>query len=94
MTTWRTRSVGFPRHARQVGYALHALRESEESVPWHRIVNSQGEVSPRSVPGWDEIQRVLLENENVEFDARGRIDLGRYQWPPRSRRKTAARPRR
>jgi len=85
--------AGFPRHARQVGYALHSLRESEESVPWHRIVNGQGEVSPRSVPGWDEIQRELLENEDVEFDARGRIDLVRYQWRPRSRRKAAARPR-
>ena len=35
--------AGFPRHARQVGYALHGLRESEDGVPWHRIVNSKGE---------------------------------------------------
>jgi methylated-DNA-protein-cysteine methyltransferase-like protein len=77
--------AGLPRHARQVGYALHALREGS-AIPWHRIVNGRGEVSARSVPGYDEIQRQLLEDEEVEFDARGRIDLSRYLWKPRRRR--------
>lgn len=70
--------AGMPRHARQVGYALHALG-SDSDVPWHRVVNARGEVSPRTVPGWEEVQRDLLEEEEVEI-ARGRIDLARYGW--------------
>lgn len=73
--------AGLPGHARQVGYALHALRE-EDDVPWHRIINARGEVSPRSEPGMDDVQRVLLEQEGVTFDARGRVDLSAAQWKP------------
>ncbi len=72
------RVAGLANRARQVGYALHALRD--EDVPWQRVINSRGEVSPRSVPGPDEAQRRLLEGEGVEFDLRGRVDLKRYQW--------------
>src|SRR5689334_367178 len=39
--------AGIDGHARQVGYALHAL-PSGADVPWHRVVNSFGEVSRRS----------------------------------------------
>lgn len=74
--------VGRPRHARQVGYALHNLPDGTD-VPWHRVVNAQGRVSPRASPGWDGLQRVLLAEEGVTFDADDRIDLGRYRWEPR-----------
>ena len=78
------RLAGLPGHARQVGYALHAMA-TERPVPWHRVINARGEVSRRSYPGSDEAQRRFLEREGVEFDARGRIDLARFQWRPRSR---------
>ena len=77
--------AGLPGHARQVGYALHALSEGS-GVPWHRVINARGEVSRRSHPGSDEAQRQFLEREGVMFDARGRVDLVRYQWRPRPRR--------
>ena len=74
-------AAGMPGHARQVGYALAAL-DGESDVPWHRVVNARGEVSPRSgdrsVEG---LQRALLEAEGVRFDARGRIDLETYLRP-------------
>lgn len=76
--------AGLAGHARQVGYALHAL-EDEDAVPWHRVVNARGQVSPRSEPGCDAIQRQLLEREGVHFDLRGRIDLERFSWKPRAR---------
>lgn len=70
-----------PGRARQVGYALAALPDSHD-VPWHRIVNARGEVSPRSAAlGYERLQRTLLESEGVSFDARGRIDLERFGWP-------------
>lgn len=74
--------AGLPGHARQVGYALSAAG-SHDDVPWQRVVNARGEVSPRAEVGWDEIQRSLLEDEGVAIDARGRIDLGRHRWKPR-----------
>jgi methylated-DNA-protein-cysteine methyltransferase-like protein len=64
---------------RQVGYALHALPE-DSRVPWFRIVNARGTISLESGLGGGSLQRALLEAEGVEFDARGRIDLGRFQW--------------
>ncbi len=72
--------AGAPRHARQVGYALYDL-PSGSTLPWQRVINARGEISPRSEPGWDGFQRQLLEAEGIEF-RRGRIDLGRYRWEP------------
>ena len=74
--------AGLGGHARQVGYALHALA-SGEPVPWHRVINARGEVSPRAEPGWEKLQRRLLEAEGVVFDVRGRVPLGRFGWRPR-----------
>ena len=71
--------AGLKGHARQVGYALHALDESSD-VPWQRVINARGEVSPRSDPGWEGYQRHLLEEEGVAFDLRGRVDLRRFRW--------------
>ena len=76
--------AGLGGHARQVGYALHALGPGS-NVPWQRVVNARGEVSPRRMPGCDALQRVLLEREGVVFNARGRIDLARQGWRPRAR---------
>jgi methylated-DNA-protein-cysteine methyltransferase-like protein len=75
------RLVGLPGHARQVGYALHALRAST-TVPWQRVVNAAGEISLRR-SGGALSQRLLLEREGVAFDARGRISLSRFAWRPR-----------
>lgn len=65
--------AGLGGHARQVGYALHALPPNS-GVPWHRVVNAKGEISPRSAGDSHELQRMLLEAEDVEFDERGRVE--------------------
>ena len=70
-----------PGHARQVGYALHAL-PADSGMPWHRVINARGEVSRRAEPGWDGLQRRLLEEEGVVFDSAGRVDLRQYRWEP------------
>ncbi len=74
--------TGLGGHARLVGYALGALPD-ESKVPWHRVVNTRGEISQRREPGGDLVQRRALEAEGVQFDARGRIRLDRYRWRPR-----------
>lgn len=86
------RLAGIPGHARQVGYALHALPERTR-VPWHRVVNRMGAISPRATPGFDKLQRVLLEAEGVGFDTKGRIALDRFLWAPGRRRARSTRSR-
>lgn len=71
--------AGLAGHARQVGYALSALPEDSD-VPWQRVINARGEVSPRFEQGADVEQRRLLEAEGVSFDSRGRISLATYRW--------------
>ena len=85
---------GRPGHARQVGYALHALPE-HTTVPWHRVVNAQGRLSlaRRGLDAAFE-QRRRLEAEGVRFDARGRIPLRTYGWDARGRPKSSAAPER
>ena len=77
------RLAGLPGQPRLVGYALSALPEAS-GLPWHRVVNARGEVSPRSGDSpMHIVQRLRLERERVRFDARGRIALERYQWRPK-----------
>jgi len=78
--------AGLPGHARQVGYALHAL-PSGTAAPWHRVLNASGAVSLRAVPGAELTQRQLLEREGVAFDLRGRVRLSAVRWRPRGRRR-------
>ncbi|MEB2343792.1 MAG: MGMT family protein [Deltaproteobacteria bacterium] len=75
--------AGLGAQPRLVGYALAALPE-DTPLPWHRVVNAQGRVSPRAQAGASALQRVLLERERVRFDAAGRIDLARHRWRPRA----------
>lgn len=76
--------AGLPGHARQVGYALHALPDGSD-VPWQRVINHKGEVSARAEPFYEPVQRAALEAEGVAFDARGRVDLRRFRWEPEPR---------
>jgi len=76
------RLAGLSGQARLVGYAMHALPAGSR-VPWQRVINARGEIS---LPGSSAArQRELLEREGVRFDAKGRIDLDRFLWQPRSR---------
>jgi methylated-DNA-protein-cysteine methyltransferase-like protein len=76
--------AGIAGHARQVGYALHALPQGS-TVPWHRVVNASGEISTRSMPGAELIQQQLLAREGVRLNGRGRVALSRTRWVPRAK---------
>lgn len=76
--------AGFPNHARQVGYALAAL-SSDAPVPWHRVVNAQGRISPRrDDPGGAMVQQLRLEQEGVVLKG-GRVALDEFGWAPTRR---------
>jgi methylated-DNA-protein-cysteine methyltransferase-like protein len=73
--------AGLPRRARLVGRVLSEL-PARSGLPWHRVVNAQGALSPRGDGGSVREQRRRLEREGVRFDARGRVDLERHLWRP------------
>jgi len=65
--------------ARQVGYAM-SRAPSDQNIPWQRVVNSQGLISNRSNGFPDPTQRILLEQEGIDFNKKGRIDLTQFEW--------------
>ncbi len=67
--------------ARQVGYALNAL-PGDGDVPWHRVINAQGRISPRSGSDHHVEQLARLKAEGVRVDSTGRISLDSYRWEP------------
>jgi methylated-DNA-protein-cysteine methyltransferase-like protein len=81
--------AGMPGQARRVGYALYNLPDAK-AVPWHRVINAQGQISRLPDPEWRNIQRSLLVAEGVVFDSKDRIDLNVFQWRPGSRRKPSS----
>jgi methylated-DNA-protein-cysteine methyltransferase related protein len=76
--------AGLPGHARQVGQALRDTPDGLD-LPWQRVINARGEVSPRGFGLEAGLQRHLLEEEGVVFNPRGRIDLDRFGWNPDAR---------
>ena len=54
-----------------------AMANCPDDVPWQRVINAKGEISPR--PG-AERQRQMLEEEEVIFNEKGRIDLKKFGW--------------
>jgi len=73
--------AGLPGYARQVGYALHAT-PADLDLPWHRVINSKGMISIKSDGPYENIQRLMLEEEGIKFDLKNRVPLKAYQWDP------------
>ena len=72
-------TVGVPRGARAVGWALRALSPTRAAgVPWHRVVGAGGRISPRAGAG-PELQRRRLRAEGVVFRG-GAVDMARHQF--------------
>lgn len=71
--------AGNPRWARVVGYALHVNPEFGK-IPCHRVVNREGRTAPAFAFGGNDVQRAMLENEGIVFEADGRVDLNKYGW--------------
>lgn len=73
--------LGAPRKARHVGYALHQTPD-DLVLPWHRVINSRGEISFERSTEAHMLQRAMLEAEAVNFSEKGRVDMKKYGWRP------------
>src|SRR3954466_5777334 len=65
--------------ARTVGFVMHS---ADETVPWQRVINSQGACSTGRVIVPPDLQQRMLVSEGVVFNEKGRCDLARYRWTP------------
>jgi methylated-DNA-protein-cysteine methyltransferase related protein len=86
--------LGKPRGARQVGYALAALRGARHDVPWQRVLGARprGRAAVSILdPMGAAVQEAKLRKEGVRLDDRGMVDLARYGWKARGRPRARAR---
>jgi methylated-DNA-protein-cysteine methyltransferase-like protein len=73
------RLLGAPHGARLVGWAMHGAPPGSR-VPWHRVIQQGGSLSPSVSPHDPGRQRRLLEREGVTFGLDGRVDMAAHQW--------------
>jgi methylated-DNA-protein-cysteine methyltransferase related protein len=59
---------------RVVGFALHVNKDPNH-IPCHRVVFSNGTLTPGYAFGGESVQREKLENEGVVFTQKGNVDL-------------------
>jgi methylated-DNA-protein-cysteine methyltransferase-like protein len=72
------RLVGYPNHARYVGTTMKNLPKGT-SLPWFRVLRSNGELAfPVASAPWKR-QKALLEEEGVMF-SNFRVALRHFQW--------------
>ncbi|KAI7777962.1 hypothetical protein LA080_002874 [Diaporthe eres] len=84
--------VGTPQRPRQVGVCLKHLphdagaRFNHTNVPWQRVINSKGMISPRSRPSGTQDQAAALRAEGVTVTttAMGEltVDFDEFGWFP------------
>ncbi|KAA0254060.1 MAG: cysteine methyltransferase [Chloroflexi bacterium] len=60
-------------------WVSNAVAASPNEVPWQRVVNSKGQITERD--GLEaKRHKLMLEDEGVLFNPRGRIDMRKYGW--------------
>lgn len=76
------KAAGSPRAARQVVRILHSMSR-KYNLPWHRVINSKGEIGLRDTE-FAQLQMQYLLAEGVEFICGGQVNLARFQYHPHS----------
>ena len=74
-----------PGAARQVGYAMSALKNrgddpGYQDIPWQRVVNHVGQIVIAGSEGGRYYQAELLREEGVEIDKNFKVNMSKYLW--------------
>lgn len=73
--------AGLPKHARHVGFALKNM-DHDSTVPWHRVINSQGKISLTKEDDFGQnVQVQKLQAEGVVV-INNKVSLKQFQWAP------------
>jgi methylated-DNA-protein-cysteine methyltransferase-like protein len=74
--------TGAPRAARQVGWAMHSLGGTSD-FPWWRVLNNSGRITIKGdFIHSAQIQKELLEQENVFVSEAYTLDMRQYRFHP------------
>ncbi|MBN1316368.1 MAG: MGMT family protein [Anaerolineales bacterium] len=57
-----------------------AMRTAPQATPWHRVINSRGQISLPAGSRSASIQRLRLEAEGIRFNRNGQINLNKFGW--------------
>jgi methylated-DNA-protein-cysteine methyltransferase-like protein len=71
--------AGKPHAARGVSWILSSSSTAHR-LPWHRVLNSKGEIAFPWTSRHFVKQKKYLEAEGVEVTEPNRVDLKKYQW--------------
>ena len=74
------RLAELPGYARYVGFVMKSLPAGSK-LPWHRVVNSQGQLSFPTTSKQYQLQKSRLQNEGVKFNQE-RLSLATFGWKP------------
>ncbi len=76
------RVLGAGYDARAIGNIMYATPDDGRSIPWHRVVNSQGACSTAGLTTPPDLQQRLLEAEGIVFNDKGRCRIDDFLWHP------------
>jgi methylated-DNA-protein-cysteine methyltransferase-like protein len=80
---------GKPQGSRGVAWILNSCSKAYD-LPWHRVLNSKGQISFPSATTSYRKQKSLLVKEGVEFNNKGQIDMAKFQWKKEPTKKKAS----
>jgi methylated-DNA-protein-cysteine methyltransferase-like protein len=72
--------LGIRSSARMVGWALNSDKLNEE-MPYHRVVNRNGELTGKRHFATVDLMKQLLESEGIEFSDDA-VDMKNHFWKP------------
>ena len=73
-------ALGLKSSARMVGWALNSAK-SHMNLPFHRVINRNGELTGKFHFATPEMMKELLLSEGIAFIG-DRVDLQKYLWIP------------
>jgi len=71
--------LGYPRRARTVGWAMRVV-PADLKLPCHRVIYASGCLPPCHCFGGVDIQRTMLEDEEITFRPNGCVDIRQHLW--------------
>lgn len=66
---------------RIVGFAMHS-NKTPETIPCHRVVFTDGSLTPGYAFGGEEVQMKKLKEEGVAFTDKNKVNLQKSQYHP------------
>lgn len=75
-------ALGARSGARMVGWAMNSSHGVQPSVPAHRVVNRNGQLSGKNHFATPTLMQELLENEGIQVVKDQIIDFEKLYWDP------------